>query len=579
MKMRKTNKSKLHKSKLNKSRKNRHYSIFGGGIEAHSILKHIKSLGFEIETVDIVKLTLRPHLEEEEDKHILVNSALSNIDLEQGYIDEHEYTYILDTDDEKIKITNDSADDYQLNDKIIDIIKDYKESHNITSDDDDDDCTIPLFKLKVPKTPLLSQTEYDIYFIENSEDLINCSTFTDTEFIATYYNPNKTSNTIMDYLEKTTQHIKTHLTSLKTITNTKLLYRNEDTDEYSIHEREIDDIYVLPGTTLVYMNMKDKFSTNKKYDIKDDMTSVIQMTFACDITQVYKLMTQMTTYLSIPQHIDKETVPEHIMDYIKINYDTVFLTRIMDITKTLLSKYNEDARNKNHQLIDTNNNTNITKLKMYLFLIIFKVYRYVNDVFGTKELLKDTLIFAVRHTNYILYKEMKKIVANIFNEKLAQKTEEKQDQIIQKIIKRLVSYDISALLYVSPKIIEYRNNIIEDEDNSNSGDPAHSLSGYFEYFETSEIDEYDDENKHDWLVENNIDVKSSKFDLENDTVIIENRTFPRMLMAELFLSGDETIRKYLSKRDILDGIPIKVLDRYFAGKKKKEKRIAWDTPK
>ena len=82
-----------------------------GDINKYSIFRHIKSIGFEIETTDLIKFTLEKYKKRE----ILVNSALTNIDLEYGYFDENEYTDIIDTPELKFKITNDSAEDSQFN--------------------------------------------------------------------------------------------------------------------------------------------------------------------------------------------------------------------------------------------------------------------------------------------------------------------------------------------------------------------------------------------------------------------------------------------------------------------------------
>jgi hypothetical protein len=107
-------KKNLRKYKKNnkKTRKNRRK--VGGHIVSSKIFENILSIGFEIESNDIIKFTLTK--DETTGKYILVNSALTNADLEYGFIDPDEYTYTKEpTDDETFKITNDAAEDTDFN--------------------------------------------------------------------------------------------------------------------------------------------------------------------------------------------------------------------------------------------------------------------------------------------------------------------------------------------------------------------------------------------------------------------------------------------------------------------------------
>ena len=71
-------KRKSH-SKLTK----KHRDNLAGDINRYSIFRHIKSIGFEIETTDLIKFTVEKYKK----RDVLVNSALTNIDLEYGYFD------------------------------------------------------------------------------------------------------------------------------------------------------------------------------------------------------------------------------------------------------------------------------------------------------------------------------------------------------------------------------------------------------------------------------------------------------------------------------------------------------------
>ena len=73
------------------------------------------------------------------------------------------------------------------------------------------------------------------------------------------------------------------------------------------------------------------------------------------------------------------------------------------------------------------------------------------------------------------------------------------------------------------------------------GDPLFSIKSYFEYF-----DKFND----DWLVTNNVDEKSTKFDLKNDVIIIEFRDFPLYSYLELFLMGDDKIKNEILQNNV-----------------------------
>jgi len=125
-------------------RKTRRYR--GGDISKTKIFDHIKSIGFEIETTDLIKFTIEDVKKRK--RQILVNSALTNIDLEYGYFDENEYTDIIDTPELKFKITNDSAEDSEFNVELAEIMDTHRH-------DDDDDCEKVVFKLHIPKNEYL----------------------------------------------------------------------------------------------------------------------------------------------------------------------------------------------------------------------------------------------------------------------------------------------------------------------------------------------------------------------------------------------------------------------------------------
>jgi len=92
------------------------------------------------------------------------------------------------------------------------------------------------------------------------------------------------------------------------------------------------------------------------------------------------------------------------------------------------------------------------------------------------------------------------------------------------------------------------------------GDPLYSISSYFSHFEKNDIEE--EENK-DWLVLNHIDEKSTKFELNNDAIIIEFRDFPTYCYLYLFLTSNDEIRNKIIEADLnLGSLNLQIVNDY-----------------
>jgi hypothetical protein len=85
------------------------------------------------------------------------------------------------------------------------------------------------------------------------------------------------------------------------------------------------------------------------------------------------------------------------------------------------------------------------------------------------------------------------------------------------------------------------------------GNPQYSILRYFDRLLTKD---------EDWLVANNIDEKSTKFDLTDNYIIVEFRDFPSYLKLELFLTGNDEIRDELLDSGL--SIQMKTLKKYMA---------------
>lgn len=556
------------------NKKTRKYknTIVGGDINKYSIFRHIKSIGFEIETTDLIKFTI----EKPKKREILVNSALTNIDLEYGYFDENEYTDIIDTPDLKFKITNDSAEDSEFNEELYKIYDSHK--------DDDDDCEKVIFKLNIPKNEHLNQSTYRIKIREPDLELHNCSSFTDVEWIITYYKPELSKNVILNTFYNSMNLLKDHLKKLKTVKNSKLYYLNEENKYVKFEKSKINQVYVLPNTSLVYYN-NSKYDI-KNYNINENLKIVVQMTFSCDINYVFRIMKKLLSieYSSnqlniVKKHLENlkdntnvQNINEMIEQTIKNeNFDLYAVDNSLEIVKKMFNYYNNNKENSEYLFVSSNDNTK--KLKMYFFLIIYKIYIYLNSYLQNKadddeSLFKKSLSFAVRHNNYYIYIEIKKIIRNIFSHQFKNKDEKfinnKIIEIISNIIKSIgKDKEIHNLIYNFPYVKEQKKELYrlirenKEKPETHFGNPLYSVSSYFSHFENQENeDNQDNENNEnnetrDWLVLNNVDEKSTKFELNNDTIIIEFRDFPSYCYLNLLINSNDTeIKKEILKNNV-----------------------------
>jgi hypothetical protein len=567
-------KKKLRKYKKNnkKTRKNRRTTKkVGGHIDSSKIFENILSIGFEIESNDIIKFTLTK--DETTGKYILVNSALINYYLEYGFVDPNEYTYIKDTNEESFKTTNDSAEDTDFNELVEKIyygedeqqeggqehqegpeeeaIEEYGEEDFEEQEDEDEEeeDENKFLILKIPHNQYLTQSDYDIKFrMDTSEKgkLRNFSSFTDTEFIATYYKPLQSSNIIKHYLFKSVRELHDHLAKLETINNSKMILKNHD-EEIEI-PKSINQLYVLPDTSLVYFNAS--LNNIQNYNIREDLDVVIQMTFSCNIMYCYRIMKQLLAIIDVKkyqnqfnQYSKNDTTNKNIqrilekLDGVEHNsdYDDYAINTSMNIVNSLFNNYNNM-----YKTYTFNNESATTKIiKSYMFLIIYKLFIYLNsyvkNIDKPGNLLKYWLSFAPRHYNYNLFLELKKIIKNAFNI---------DDSEVSRIISQLLDEKILKDLYVYPIIKNKKLKLNVDVKNDPSlqstyyGDPLFSIKSYFEYF---------DKYNADWLEANSIDEKSTKFDLKNDVIIIEFRDFPLYTYLELFSMADDKIKNEIIK--------------------------------
>jgi hypothetical protein len=572
--------TKKHKKTTHKKYKNRktkkivkkYKNIFKGGtIYEHNIFANINTIGFEIETIDLIKLT---KLEDNSDK--LMNTSLANGDLEYGYFGEGEgkgvnELFTVETNDANtsFKITNDSADDTLFNIMLQDLYKKI-------------DCSKDTLFLKVnERNQYLNSNYHFINFMEPTSEIINCSTFTDTEWILTYYKPIKSKNIIMDYFIDSYKKIKQHLNELIKI-NTSLNYIDKNNKQIPI-KKAVNEVYVLPNTTLIYMNSLVNTSV-VEYNILEDLQAVFQMTFSCNVLYIIKIMNQLLSFTEnqldiLTEYGIKNKV--NIQDKFDIQHDYNveynILHTIDEVTTSLFAAY---SSNLNNNYLFTVQNDLLSKIKIYFKLIFYKIYCYLNYYLKNAEtnksyLFKKDLTFTVRHYNYEMYERIKELMAEYFKDKFNSNNMNSSniDDEIVKIINifidgKINNENITDKLYKDDTLKRLKTLTNNDNIENNYGDPFYSINNYFHYFEKNEVigSEIGSETgsetvSNDWLENSGIDGTSTKFPLENDNLIVEYRDFPNQLKLNLFINGNEYIRKKLLETNNI-AITLKIIEEF-----------------
>jgi hypothetical protein len=215
----------------------------------------------------------------------------------------------------------------------------------------------------------------------------------------------------------------------------------------------------------------------------------------------------------------------------------------------LFDRYNNDPQTK-YKILDTVNPELVKSIKSCLFLILYKIQRYLNGYLLAKDnakkaiYLKASLFFNSRHSNESLYKELKKFIAEYFSS--ASISEEIIAGIIQQIV--INQEVLEEYLLENPK--NARKNAFGlksdlSETHPKYGDPFYSLVSYFKFFENPVKSEEEFDTK-DWLIYKGIDVYSSQSDIKDGIVLVEFRGFYRMLSAYFNEIADKKMLKSMT---------------------------------
>jgi hypothetical protein len=386
----------------------------------------------------------------------------------------------------------------------------------------------------------------------------DCGMFSDVEWIMTYYKPKQNKNIILNTFINVAKNLIFHLTQLEKQTGKLIMNFSED-DKEIMKKSEIRNLYHLPNTNLYYLQTH---LIDKQLDI-DDICFVPQMTFSCHIKDLVDIFKELT----------KDSI-NNFKNYKRIADERIaVIENIEKCINKLFENYNKSSptiqlqpHTQQHaqtkiklKIVESRNKPLVKSIKNYLFLFLFKLQRYFNFYLTdekvkskskTAKYLKDTLFFNSRHTNYELYKSLKKLISEYFTQynpdiKLS------NNEIVSIIQKLVIQQSVlEEFLLNEPANVRKNAFLISnklDKTHKSYGNPYYSLVSYFDFFENpiDNTTRRNDKNElfHDWLQYDGVDNYSSTTDVKNNIVLTEIRSFARMLGSYMYSVGDEAIKK------------------------------------
>lgn len=394
------------------------------------------------------------------------------------------------------------------------------DEYNPDEEDDDEilhEIKNDLYKFKTTSEPSVT---YNINF--ETWDQKDCGTFSDIEWLFTYYKPNKSKTIILDTFINAIKNLIYHLSQLRSTPGNLIMQFSEE-DKETINKPTNRLLYNYPNTNMYYLQTH---RLEKKLTV-DDVCIVPQMTFSCDIKHFIEIAKKLTRD-SIGKLELNKNVADNNLDVIK---------RLERCVNLLFLKYNKDAGS---DIFDMNNES-VMRMKSYIFMILFKIYRYLNKyLIRVKEkkgmYLKDVLFLNSRHTNGELYKKLKMEISSYF----------RNDDEILNIIKDLIiqpSILTKYMLENSKNVMTdaFKTSYKLDKENPEYGNPYHSFVSYFDFLE----DPIDDDNG-DWFEYSRLDIYSTNMEINDNIILVELRSFAFMLRSYMSSIADNNLKTEMS---------------------------------
>lgn len=418
------------------------------------------------------------------------------------------------------------------------VIQDKKEELRMDEEyepeEDEEEQILNEYKNQLYKFKTTDGFTYDINFATFEPK--GCGIFSDIEWLFTYYKPQNSRNIILDTFINLVKNLIYHLNQLKPIPGNLMIYFSEN-DQQIIDDPKERILYHYPNTNLYYLQTH---MVDLPFTIKD-ICFVPQMTFSCDIQNVSEILIALMRDTSGKIEKNKITAKKSLE----------ILQKLDICVNKLFEAYNQESG----EIIFDMNNENVKRIKNYIFMILFKIERYYNQylvqlktIKEKEKYFKDTLFFNSRHDNAELYKYLKIEISNHFGGNIdnTEVVNIIKDLIIQpKILKYLINKNVDKnVLNISNKL---------EKTNENYGNPQYSFVSYFDFFEDPLVDENvenidndSNENKNDWFVYSDIDSYSTRMKLTNNIVLIEVRIFSKQIRSFMSSIADDNLMRELT---------------------------------
>jgi hypothetical protein len=520
----------------------------GGSIAKNVVFQKILSIGFEVECGVLAKLTKTDDDEETGDA-VLYNADTARKDIQEfkkveAGEDDDVDDYILERQEEVME-----DDIHDKNGK-----RNANAVFNITSDNAvtpfiqmlnkicyyDSELDLPTDKSKTEEKNHFftfrtdTGKNYNIHF--KMKDDTDCGFHSSVEWVVTYYKIQRSKNVIVDTFVNMITNLVAHLSDLEEIKGNYIVkYKTPDDEieEFVVKNPKERILFHKPDTSLYYLQTQ-KSSIPMTID---DACSVVQMTFSSYAEDIVDVLVALLTDNAdvIPTfHSEIEEKLEHTM-------------KLKKCVDELVNNYNKTA-SMYYFYSNTKKNTKFVDIvKSYLFLIIFKIERYI--FFKTRpkraKYFKNLLYFNSRHSNYVLYTNLKREIKSHFGI---------DDDVVVSLIKTMIcvpSVWERLGLPVSAKVFSKEGAL--DKMDVYYGDPKHSVASYLDFFEAPIDDEtniIEDTGRivdYDWLEYNGIDDVSNKMELKNNVVLVECRNFQKLLALYVYNMADKTLRKQMTR--------------------------------
>jgi hypothetical protein len=526
-------------------------SNIGGDISNISGLKHILSIGYEVECGILMKLT-----ESVTGDSVLFNSDTARKDiLEFKKFEENPEDIDEDIIDRLEEMVEDKMYDDNGNidkDAVFNITNDIAMSPFIKKLDSV--CHYPSDEIVKSNTVTDGNIDYSneknelyifrdnkgkdykIHFLFANKNQ-DCATHSNVEWVFTYFKPKRSNNIIINTFLNMLKNLLKHLSDLRPIKGEFIMkYKDENgnDEEVVIAKPEQRTLYHKPDTNLYYLLTQVQ---EKQFTI-DDACSVFQMTFSCKGENVMTVMIALMT----------DTLNSIASFNTNISSKLVILINLKLCVDELLDSYNKTETKYKFVADRKQNQIRIDIIKNYICLILLKINRYYEFKNAAKptKYLKNLLFFNSRHSNYVLYMALKKKIEKMFNVKSSTAINIIKKLLFQPdILKKMFSQDIKFR-----RGIFSMSNTLE-KIHKNYGDPNYSLVSYFDFFEEP-LDDNSNRSvftgkilNYDWLEYKEIDDLSTKMDLKNDIVLVECRIFQKLLSTYIYSIADAELKNQM----------------------------------